>query len=207
VSPATQKLIRRTESIVAPGGPVDELKRFARLVDNPAGTKINQLKGDVAIQFGNSQTQLLRMVNSLSSEEQQQIFGSQGGGEKFLDLALGLNDTNRSVEQTINAADELRYLILTRQAANVRGTPEQEKWEGMAKKLRAKLPYMTPAELKLTEPSPEKPRGQGKQSFGTIQKDPQTGIDVNTLGSLKTAAQGGDQDAQQYLTRIGAQWQ
>ena len=137
----TQRLIRRTESIVAPGGAADESIRFAKLVDNPAGTPINALTGRAKVMFGNSQRQLLNLVNDVSAEEQQQIFGAMGGGERFLDLAKGMTDTNLSVEQYVNAVKEIKYLIYTRQVANVRGTPAQQRWEKMGEQFKAQRPF------------------------------------------------------------------
>ena len=140
-----QRLIRRTESIVAPDGAADEAIRFAKLVNNPAGTPINRLTGKAKIMFGESQRQLLNVVSNISAEEQQQIFGAQGGGEKFLDLAQSLADTNLSVDQYVNAVKEIKYLIYTRQVANVRGTPEEGKWAKMGEKFKADRPFAEPA--------------------------------------------------------------
>jgi hypothetical protein len=140
-----QRLIRRTESIVAPDGAADEAIRFAKLVNNPAGTPINKLTGKAKVAFGQSQRQLLDLVSNVSAEEQQQIFGAAGGGERFLDLAQSLADTNLSVEQYVNAVKEVKYLIYTRQVANVRGTPEEEKWAKMGEKFKADRPFAEPA--------------------------------------------------------------
>lgn len=136
-----QRLIRRTESIVAPGGAVDEAIRFAELVDNPAGTPINKLTGKAKVLFGDSRRQLLNLVTNVSAEEQQQIFGAMGGGERFLELAQSLTNPDLSVEQYVNAAKEIKYLIYTRQVANVRGTPEEAKWEKLGSKFRAERPF------------------------------------------------------------------
>ena len=140
-APGTQRLIRRTESIVAKDGAVDEAIRFATLVDNPAGTPLNKLTGKAKTMFGSSQRSLLDLVHGLSSEEIQQIMGAQGGGERFLEFTNALNDPNQSVEQYVNNAKELKYLIYTRQAANVRGTPEEKKWEEMGKQFKADRPF------------------------------------------------------------------
>ena len=158
-SPTTQRLIRRTESIVAPGGAADEAIRFAKLVNNPAGTPINKLTGQAKVMFGNSQRALLNLVQGISSEEIQQIMGAQGGGERFLEFTQALNDTNLSVQQYVNNVQEMKYLIYTRQAANVRGTPEQRSWEKMGAKFTAERPF-APA-----IPTPETPGGANAMDF------------------------------------------
>lgn len=141
-STATQRMIRRTASIMDEGGALDEMIRLAKLVDNPAGTPINKVKGQVGVALGDSRRQLLDAVTNLSAEEQQQIFGAVGGGEKFLLLAQSLADPNLSVEQYVNAAKEIRYMIYTRQKANVEGTPLQRKWEYIGARAAAARPYL-----------------------------------------------------------------
>lgn len=136
-----QRLIRRTESIVAPGGAADESIRFAELVDNPKVTTINNLTGRAKVLFSQSQRQLLNLVTNVSAEEQQQIFGAMGGGERFLELAQSLTDPNLSVDTYVNAVKEIKYLIYTRQVANVRGTPEEKKWADMGAKFKKERPF------------------------------------------------------------------
>lgn len=170
-NPGTQRLIRRTESIVAPDGPIDEALRMAKEVKFPIGTKLNELTGDAAVQLGNSKIQLLRMINDISAEEQQQIFGAVGGGEKFLELARGLANPNMSIEQYTNSLKEIRHLIMTRQLANVRGTPEQETWEKMADKFKIERPYLRVSPTQSAQ-SGQQPQAAG---FPKIYNDPTKG--------------------------------
>jgi hypothetical protein len=142
IAPNTQRLIRRTESIVMPDGPIDEAIRFAKLVDNPAGTPHNRLTGAAKVAYGGSQRALLNVAQGLVSEETQQIMGAQGGGQRFLDFTQRLNDPNLSVEQYVNNALEMKYMIITRQLANTRGTPEQEKWEKYAEQIKKERPFV-----------------------------------------------------------------
>jgi hypothetical protein len=140
-SPNTQRLIRRTESVVAPGGSIDEAIRIAKLVKNPAGTKINQLTGFLGKQFGNSQRALLDVAHGLVSEETQQIMGANGGGQKFLDYTDKLNDSNMSVLQYINNAKEMKYGIIVRQLSNVKGTPDAKNWEKYYEQAKKDRPF------------------------------------------------------------------
>jgi len=119
--------------------------RLAKAVDNPAGTPINKLTGKVAVAFGGSKRLLLDLATGLSAEEQQQIFGSQGGGERFLELAKEMNNPNLSAKQYIDNANEMRYMIYTRQKQNVAGTPLQKKYEKLGKDIAADRPGMETA--------------------------------------------------------------
>lgn len=138
---SAQRLIRRTESIVAPDGAADEAIRFAKLVDNPAVTPLNKLTGKAKVMFGNSQRSLLNLVQGLSSEEVSQIMGAQGGGERFNEFTQSLNDTNQSVKQYVNNVKELKWLVYTRQKANVYGTPAQKRWDAMEKNFKDDRPF------------------------------------------------------------------
>jgi len=144
-NPQTQRLIRRTDSIIDPEGTIAESIRLAKAVDNPAGTPINKLTGKVAVAFGGSKRLLLDLATGLSAEEQQQIFGSQGGGERFLELAKEMNNPNLSAKQYIDNANEMRYMIYTRQKQNVAGTPLQKKYEKLGKDIAADRPGMETA--------------------------------------------------------------
>jgi hypothetical protein len=195
-TPTTQRLIRRTESIVVPGGPIDEAMRFAKEVDNPAGTPINAVTGKLGVALGNSRRQLLDLVHGLNAEEIQQIMGAQGGGERFLEFTKQLSDPNQSVEQYINAAKEMRYLIVQRQVSNVRGTPEQKKWEGMADNLQVDLPYMRPEVLKQSQSDkqgflrpPAATQQMGSGDFATQANQRQMKINAMPPGPQKNAAQ------------------
>ncbi|MGA2160330.1 MAG: hypothetical protein ABSG90_14095 [Dehalococcoidia bacterium] len=144
-NPQTQRLIRRTDSIIDPEGTIAESIRLVKAVDNPAGTPINKLTGKVAVAFGGSKRLLLDLATGLSAEEQQQIFGSQGGGERFLELAKEMNNPNLSAKQYIDNANEMRYMIYTRQKQNVAGTPLQKKYEKLGKDIAADRPGMETA--------------------------------------------------------------
>lgn len=144
-----QLLIRRTESMIDPDhGAISEAIRLAKAVNQPAGTPINKITGAVGIALGASVRQVFNTANDILAEEGGQIFGSRGGGEKFLELARGLTDPNLSVEQYINAVKEMNFMILTRQMANVRGTPAQGVYERAFEKAKGERPFLTEAEKK-----------------------------------------------------------
>jgi hypothetical protein len=84
---------------------------------------------------------LLDLVHGMSAEEQQQIMGAQGGGEKFLEFTRELNSPDYSVKQYVNDVKELRWMIYTRMLENVRGTPAQEQWETLGEKWKKDRPY------------------------------------------------------------------
>jgi len=158
-APSTQRLIRRTESIVSKDGAIAESLRMAKVLDQPLGTPMNKLIGKAGVALGNSRRQVLDLVTNISAEEQQQIFGAMGGGEKFLALAQSLADPNLSAEQYINAVKEIRYMIYTRQLANVRGTPAQKIWQEAFKEIEGDRPFLTDKEKRDIKLRHEKEKG------------------------------------------------
>ena len=159
-SQTTQRLIRRTESIVSKDGAISEAIRLTKQLDQPAGTPINKLTGKIGIALGNSRRQVFELANDILAEEGGQIFGAMGGGVRFLELAQSLTSPNLSVEQYINAAKEMRYMIYTRQMTNVRGTPQQKVYEDAFEEIKTTRPFLTDKEKKA-----------GKTKSGPLSRD------------------------------------
>ncbi len=177
-----QRLIRRTESMIDPKyGAISEAIRLAKQVDQPGGTPLNKLTGKVGVALGNSRRQVFDLANSILAEEGQQVFGSAQGGEKFLALAQSLTDPNLSVEQYINAAKEMRFMILTRQMANVRGTPAQKVYDEAFKLASEERPFLTEKEKKETKESKTEKKSLSRADWVKKAKELNPGLSLDAL--------------------------
>ena len=134
-----QRLFRRTDSIFEA---INETKRLAELVDNPAGTPLNKLTGAAKVAFGNSKRAMLNAGTLFTSDEANQIFGSTGGAVQYFQEISKKIDPNMSVKQFNDLMDETAYFIGTRQKSNVAGTPLAAKWETRLEEISAKRPYL-----------------------------------------------------------------
>ena len=146
-NPTTQNLLNRTTSLIEKGGTFDQMIAAAKAANLPAGTPINRVTGLWKIATGDSVRQLLNAVNSVGSDEIQQIFGSKQGGVEFLKLAQSLTNPNLSVGQYVNTVNELKKLVYIRMRSNVEGTPLQSKWDALSGDFKGTLAGNSAKEL------------------------------------------------------------
>lgn len=132
----TQRVLRRMDTLIQPeGGTFNEAIKAAQAVNNPAGTPINALTGKAKVAFGNSTRNILTVVNGLSSEEMQQLFGSGQGGQKFLELAQSLSNPDLSVQQYVDAVNEMKRVVSFQYLSYAKGTPLQRRAEELKKNI------------------------------------------------------------------------
>jgi hypothetical protein len=138
-NPANQKLFRQIKSTF---DAMEEDKRLAKLVDNPAGTPINKLTGAAKIAFGNSQRVMLDMGNLMTVDETNRIMGGQGGAvEYFKELQKRMNP-DLSVKQYMDMMDEARYYVATRWKAYAEGTPLAKNIDSWYGKIADERPFL-----------------------------------------------------------------
>ncbi len=137
----TQRALRRMNLLIDPEkGTFNEAIKAAKAVANPAGTPINKVVGAAKVIFGNSQRNILNTVNALTGEEMSQIFGSQQGGQKFLELAQSISDPNQSVQQYVDNIKEMKKIVGMSYLTYAEGTPLQGKAEAIQKSLEEDSP-------------------------------------------------------------------
>jgi hypothetical protein len=151
-NPANQRLIRQIQSTFEA---MDEDKRLAQLVNNPAGTPLNKLKGAAQVAFGNSQRAMFNMGNLASIDEFNRIMGGNGGAVQYFEELKKKIDPNMSVKQYLDVMNEAKYYLATRLKAYTEGTPLEKKIGPWYEQVKESRPYL----------SPEKKGGTKKLTF------------------------------------------
>ena len=142
-NPANQRLIRQIGSTFEA---MDEDKRLAKLVDNPAGTPLNKLKGAAQVALGNSQRAMFNMGNLASIDEFNRIMGGSGGAVQYFEELKEKIDPNMSVQQYLDVMNEAKYYLATRLKAYTEGTPLSKKMAGWYEEVKGNRPYLTDEE-------------------------------------------------------------
>ena len=142
-NPSNQKMLRQIKSTFEA---MEEDKRLAKLVDNPAGTPINSLTGAAKVAFGDSKRAMFNMGNLMTVDETNRIMGGQGGAVEYFKELEKRMSTNMSVKQYIDMMNEARYYVATRWKAYAEGTPLAKTMDKWYQQVKAERPYLDKAE-------------------------------------------------------------
>ena len=113
-SPTTQRYMRNIKNVMGPGGSLAKSIELASKVDNPKARVWGALERQFGKQTSNKMREQFNSAVDLSSDELSQIFGSRGGGERYLELAKGMLDKDVSAETFISNAKQMLELVKNR---------------------------------------------------------------------------------------------
>src|SRR5579863_4002486 len=122
-NPTTQKVLRRTDTLLQPGGSLDLAIKAAANVANPAAVPINRITGLAKTQISDANRIILSTINTLTADEVGQLLGSTQGGEYFIKLGQQMMDPNVSAETYAKNANAIRQMLLARYKSFAMGTP------------------------------------------------------------------------------------
>jgi len=126
-NPNTYRALTRTDTLLRPGGTLDQYEKALKGLNYPPGMTINQLTGRAQREFGSRARVVAETIAALTAEELQQIFGSAQGGEAFLKLGQEVTNVNLPIGAALAQARTLRRMIIPRLAAQSEGTPYMAK--------------------------------------------------------------------------------